>query len=86
MPIKNESIDKKVTHATMVSDCRTLKDEKFRVRITVGGCMLPHHLDSGSPEAYLLETKLILNSVTQILVKVLDACPSMLKIVFWTHM
>ena len=47
----------------MVCDCRPLKDEKFRVRITVVVDLLPYHLDEGSPEPDLLETKLILNSV-----------------------
>ena len=47
----------------MVCDHRPLKDEKFRVRITVGGDQLNYHLDSSSPAAEFLETKLILNSV-----------------------
>jgi len=54
--------DKKVTYATMVCDYRPLKDEKYRVRITVGGNKLPYHDDAGSPVADLLETKILLNS------------------------
>ena len=54
--------DKKVTYATMVCDYRPLKDEKYRVRITVGGDKLPYHDDAGSPAADLLETKILLNS------------------------
>ena len=47
----------------MVFDYRQLKEEKFRVRITVGGDILNYHLDAGSPAADLIETKLMLNSV-----------------------
>ena len=46
----------------MVCDYRPLKDEKYRVRITVGGDKLPYHDDAGSPAADLLETKILLNS------------------------
>ena len=55
--------DKKVTYATMVCDYKPLKDEKHRVRITVGGDRLPCYQDAGSPAADLLETKILLNSV-----------------------
>ena len=51
-----------VTYATYVLDYRPLKDEKYRVRITVGGDRLNYQSDSGSPAANLMETKVILNS------------------------
>jgi len=54
--------DKKVTYASFVCDYRPLKDEKHRVRVTVGGDRLPYHDDAGSPAADLLETKLLINS------------------------
>ena len=54
--------DKKVTYATMVCDYRPLKEEKYRIRITVGGDKLPYNDDAGSPAADLLETKILLNS------------------------
>jgi hypothetical protein len=55
--------DKKVTYANMICDFRPLKDEQYRVRLTVGGDKLPYEDDAGSPAASLLETKLIINSV-----------------------
>ena len=54
--------DKKVTYGNFIRDCRPLKTEKHRVRLTVGGDKLPCDDDAGSPAASLLETKLILNS------------------------
>ena len=54
--------DKKVTYATYVVDYRPLKEEKYRVRITVGGDKLVYLEDSGSPAANLLETKILVNS------------------------
>ena len=55
--------DKKVTYASYVCDYRPLKDEPYRVRITVGGDKLEYPDDAGSPAANLLETKILLNSV-----------------------
>ena len=55
--------DKKVTYASYVCDYRPLKDEPYRVRITVGGDRLDYAQDAGSPAANLLETKILLNSV-----------------------
>ena len=46
----------------MVCDYRPLKEEKHRVRVTVGGDRLPCTQDAGSPAADLLETKILLNS------------------------
>ena len=52
-----------VTYATFVLDYCPLKDDKFWVRITVGGDKLEYLLDAGSPTANMLETKVLLNSV-----------------------
>ena len=54
--------NKTVTYANMVCDYRPLKNEKFRVRLTVGGDRLPYLDDATSPAASLLEAKLIINS------------------------
>ena len=54
--------EKDVTYATFVCDYRPLKEEVYRIRITVGGDRLSYHEDAGSPAANLLETKIILNS------------------------
>jgi hypothetical protein len=54
--------DKRVTYATYVVDYRPLKDEKYRVRITVGGDRLVYLEDSGSPAANLIETHILINS------------------------
>ena len=47
----------------MVCDYRPLKEEKFRVRLTIGGDKLEYLEETSSPAANLLETKLLLNSV-----------------------
>ena len=52
----------RVTYATYVVDYRPLKDEPYRVRITVGGDRLVYLDDAGSPAANLMETKLLVNS------------------------
>ena len=54
---------KKVTYANMVCDYRPLKDEPYRVRLTVGGDKLDYFGETASPTANLLETKLLINSV-----------------------
>ena len=46
----------------MVCDYRPLKDEKIRVRLTIGGDKLPYNDETSSPAADLLETKILLNS------------------------
>ena len=51
-----------VTYARMVCDIRPFKEEKFRVRLTVGGDRLYYPDDAASPAASLLETKLLINS------------------------
>ena len=55
--------DRKVTYANPVCDYRPLKEDKYRVRLTVGGDRLPYPEDSGSPAATLLEAKILFNSV-----------------------
>ena len=54
--------DKDVTYATFVCNYRPLKQEAYRIRITVGGDKLLYDKDAGSPAANLLETKVLLNS------------------------
>ena len=54
--------DKRVTYATYVLDYRPLKNDQYRVRITVGGDKLIYLDDAGSPAANLTETKLLVNS------------------------
>ena len=55
--------DRKITYASFVCDHRPLKDEKWRIRLVVGGDKLPYNADSGSPATDLLETKILINSV-----------------------
>ena len=52
-----------VTYATYVLDYRPLKEQKHRIRITVGGDRLSYPDDAGSPAANMLETKILINSV-----------------------
>ena len=54
---------KKVTYGRLVVDIRPLKDEKYRVRITVGGDKLDLCGYSSSVAAFLATVKLLLNSV-----------------------
>ena len=46
----------------MVCDYRPLKEEKFRVQITIVEDKLPYDDKTASPAADLLETKILLNS------------------------
>ena len=55
-------LDRIVTYANMVCDYIPYKEEKHRVRLTVGGDHLTYNDDVSSPAASLLETKLLLNS------------------------
>ena len=55
--------DKKVTYANMVCDYRPLKDEPYRVILTVGGDKLDYFGKTASLAPNLLETKLLINSV-----------------------
>ena len=54
---------KKITYGRLVMDIRPLKDEKYRVRITVGGDKLDFCGDASSVAASLATVKLHLNSV-----------------------
>ena len=54
---------KSITYANFVCAYRPLKDDPFRVRMTVGGDKLPYPDDPSSPSASLLDTKIMLNSV-----------------------
>ena len=51
-----------MTYATYVLNYKPLKDEKYRVRITVGGDRITYLYDSGSPAANRIETKVLLSS------------------------
>ena len=56
--------DCKVTYTNPVCDYIPLKDDPYRVCLTVGGAKLPYaNEDARSPTASLLETKLLFNSV-----------------------
>ena len=54
---------KKVTYGRLVLDIRPLKEEKYRVRITVGSDKLDFCGDASSVAASLATVKLLLNSV-----------------------
>ena len=54
---------KKVTYGRLVVDIRPLKEEKYRVRITVGCDKLDFCGDASSVAASLTTVKLLLNSV-----------------------
>ena len=54
--------NKKTTYAGFACDYRPLKDQKWRVRIVVGGDKLPYEYDSGSPTTDLVESKILFNS------------------------
>ena len=54
---------KKVTYSRLVVDIRPLKEEKYRVRITVGGNKLDFCGDASSVAASLATVKLLLNNV-----------------------
>ena len=55
--------NKKITYANIVCDYREHKEEKFRVRLTLGGDKLEYFDETASPAANLLETKILINSV-----------------------
>jgi hypothetical protein len=54
---------RKVTYARFVCAFRPLKEEKYRVRLTVGGDRLEYPDDPSSPAAALTDTKIMINSV-----------------------
>ena len=51
----------KIAYANPVCDFRPLKDNPYRVWLTVGGYHLPYPADVGSPIASLLEAKIHFN-------------------------
>ena len=53
-----------MTYASYACDYRPLKDELHRERITIEGDRLNYKDDARFPAANLLETKILLNSVT----------------------
>ena len=61
--------NKKVTYANFICDYRELKDEKYRVRLTLGGDKLEYSDETAAPAANLLETKILVNSVISDAVK-----------------
>ena len=54
---------KQVAYTNMVCDYRSLKEEKYRTQLMIGGDVLEYAEKSSSPAASLLETKIIINSV-----------------------
>ena len=54
---------KKVTYGRLVVDIRPLKNEKYRVRVTMGGDKLEFMGDASSVAASLSTVKILLNSV-----------------------
>ena len=54
--------DKTVTYSKMVCNYRPLKDNNYRIGLTVRGNKLPYNKDTASPTADLLQTKNLLNS------------------------
>ena len=62
-PPQRDPITQKVTYGRLVVDIRPLKEEKYRVRITVGGDKLHFCGDTSSVAASLVTVKLLLNGV-----------------------
>ena len=54
---------RKCMYANAVCDFRPLKDDPYRVCLTVGGDRLPYPANAGAPAATMLEAKLLFNSV-----------------------
>ena len=55
--------DGKVTYANFVCDYQPLKSDQYIICLLVGGDKLDYALDSGSPIDFILETKILVNSV-----------------------
>ena len=55
--------NEKITYASFICDHRPLKPEKWRTHLVIGGDKLPYYHDAGSPDANLIKTKLLLNSI-----------------------
>ena len=62
IPISEVPKGEPVTYANMVCDIRHHKEDKYRVRLTVGGDRLEYFFETAAPAASLLEAKLIINS------------------------
>ena len=56
--------ERKVTYAIFACDYRPLKLKSFHIRPVLGGDKLDHHDDTESSAASMMETKLLVNSVT----------------------
>ena len=54
--------DRKITYANLIYDYRPHKSDPYSIRLRVGGDRLDCPDDTSSPAAYLLETKLLINS------------------------
>ena len=59
---KQVPANKKVTDANMVCNYRPLKEEKYRVRLTIGGNKLDYNNETASPTANLIDTIFLVNS------------------------
>jgi hypothetical protein len=62
IPKSSVPTNKKVMYGNFIYDYCPFKSEKYRVRLTAGGDRLEYNKYAGSPDASLLETKLIINS------------------------
>ena len=54
---------KKVTYCSFVCDIKPHKQERYRVRLVVGGDKLECEYDTGAPAASLFDTKILCNSI-----------------------
>ena len=54
--------NKKVTYPNIVCDYRPLKEEKYRVRLTIGGDKLDYDQETALPTTNLIDTKILINS------------------------
>ena len=54
---------RKIIYTNPVCDYLPLNDDSYYVQLTVGGERLPYPSDIGYPAAYLLEARIIFNSV-----------------------
>ena len=50
-----------MTHENMVCNYRPLKEEKYRIRLTIGEDKLEYENETASPTANLIDTKNIVN-------------------------
>ena len=71
-----------VTNAIFVLDYRLMKQEKYRVRIIVGGDKLTYSFYRDSPTTNLVETKIMINSTIPGTVKGVRFCTADIKNMF----